>query len=95
MTQHEIRVHRDYFDAINNEIKTFIVRKDNWTYKVGDTLKIYCSDDENNIVTVPNYKDNLQVPLRIYACITYIQTHEDCPNGIPEDYIIIGIRRTG
>lgn len=96
MTQHELKVHQSIFDAINNDIQTFLIRRMKYDFKVGDTLKMYCINDDNDIVTVPNYKEHkINVPLRVYACVTYILTHDDNPDGIPEGYCVMSIRRTG
>lgn len=96
MTQHELKVNERFFDAINNNIKTFEIRKFDRDYKVGDTIRMVCVDDDKAIITVPNYKEGKEsVPLRVYAVITYILTHDDFPMGIPEGYCVMAIKRTG
>lgn len=96
LTQHELKLNQRFFDAVNNGIKTFEIRKYDRDYKVGDTLRLVCVDDNREVVTVPNFKEGRDnVPLRIYACINYILTHEDFPAGIPEGYCVMAIKRTG
>lgn len=95
MTQHELKVNERFFDAINNNIKTFEIRKFDRDYKVGDTIRMVCVNDDREIVTVPNYKEGKEsVPLRVYAVITYILTHEDF-SVIPDGYCVMAIKRTG
>ena len=81
MTKHILKLQEEFYDAVLNGVKTFEVRKADRDYKVGDTLILSC------------YKGGecLQKSCRRY--ITYILRHEDFPDGVPEGYVILGIRR--
>lgn len=94
MTQHDLKLNERFFDAINNGIRTFDIRKDEGRFNIGDTIKYYCVDDDKNEITVPNYKTNTEVPLRVYCAIIYILTHDDYPFGVPDGYCVLGIKRT-
>lgn len=80
MTVHKLKLFPEYFDAVANGIKTFEIRKNDRDYKVGDTLRLYEFDPEEEARTCD-------------VAVTYILTHEDFPDGIPEDYCVMGIRR--
>ena len=94
MTQYTVKLNQQYFDAVNNSIKTFEVVKMNKDYRVGDTVKFVCTDDYGDAVTVPNYKhpEAKEVELRCIVVIQYIQTWEDC-ESLAEGYEIIGFKK--
>lgn len=92
MTQHEQYIDKAYFDAVNNGVMTFIVRKDDRDYRIGDTIRLVCTDD-GNVVTVPNYRENKEVELRCMVAVTYLFYHEDYPNAISDGYLVIGVRK--
>jgi len=100
MTVHKLKLHPNYFDAVANGIKTFEIRKDDRDYKVGDTLHLYEFDPEvesararvlsqSEKASIPE----LSEPRTCDVAVTYILTHEDFPDGIPENYCVIGIRK--
>ena len=86
MTVHKLKLLPEYFDAVANGIKTFEIRKYDRDYKVGDTLHL-CEFDPEKEKPWPYEKRTCVV------AVTYILTHEDFPDGIPEDYCVMGIRR--
>lgn len=92
MTQHEMKLNTRYFDSINNGIRTFDIRKANPKYRIGDTIRYECVDDDGKSILVPNYRANTETPLKVYVAIVYILTHED-HTAIPEDYCILGIKK--
>lgn len=94
MTQHTVKINQQYFDAVNNNIKTFAILKMNKNYGIGDTIKFICTNDYGDIVTVPNYKhpETKEVELRTIVVIQFIQTSDDCPY-IAEDYCVIGFKK--
>ena len=81
MTYHILKLQEEFYDAVLNGVKTFEVRKADRDYKVGDTLHLTCYRGD----------ECLQQHCRRY--ITYILRHEDFPDGVPEGYVILGIRR--
>ena len=86
MTVHKLKLFPEYFDAVVNGIKTFEIRKNDRDYKVGDTLRLYEFDPEEEEFSRLPEKRTCNV------AVTYILTHEDFPDGIPEDYCVMGIR---
>lgn len=87
MTVHKLKLLPDYFDAVDNGIKTFEIRKNDREYKVGDTLHLY------EIYPEKEEFSRLPETRTCDVAVTYILTHEDFPDGIPEDYCVMGIRR--
>lgn len=86
MTVHKLKLFPEYFDAVANGIKTFEIRKNDRDYKVGDTLHLYEFDPEKEEFS------GLPETRTCDVAVTYILTHEDFPDGIPEDYCVMGIR---
>jgi len=82
MTIHYLKLQTEYFDAVLNGLKTFEVRKNDRDYRLGDTLALMCFHG----------KDPIQRPNCI-VCVTYILTHEQFPEGVPEGYVVMGIKR--
>lgn len=86
MTMHILKLNYKYFDAVNNGIKTFEVRKNDRDFKLGDTLKLYEVDDEGNFI------ESYHKIRMIVVAVTYILTHDDFPSGVPEGYVVMSIR---
>lgn len=82
MTEHELKLHEKYFDAVRNGIKTFEVRRFDRDFKVGDTLTLMRVTE----------KGDLQDYKKIKVAVTYILAHEDFPDGIQEGYCVMGIK---
>ncbi len=102
MTVHKLKLFPEYFDAVANGIKTFEIRKNDRDYKVGDTLRLYEFDPEeeefrtkaaSNTISGYFLFSRLPETRTCDVAVTYILTHEDFPDGIPEDYCVMGIRR--
>lgn len=102
MTVHKLKLFPEYFDAVANGIKTFEIRKNDRDYKVGDTLRLYEFDPKeeefrakaaSNTISGYFLFSRLSETRTCDAAVTYILTHEDFPDGIPEDYCVMGIRR--
>lgn len=100
MTVHKLKLFPEYFDAVANGIKTFEIRKNDRDYKVGDTLHLYEFDPEefrakvaSNTISGYFLSSRLLKTRTCDVAVTYILTHEDFPDGIPEDYCVMGIRR--
>ena len=93
MTEHKLKLNDRYFDAVANGIKTFEIRKDDRGFRVGDTLVLKKVNDEGKYVTYAD--DNLGINLvyEIKVAVTYILTHDDFPDGIPEGYVVMAIER--
>lgn len=81
MTKHILKLQEEYFDAVLNDVKTFEVRKNDRDYKIGDTLVLSC------------YCGNECTQRQAVRYISYILTHEQFPSGVPEGYVIMGIKR--
>jgi ASC-1-like (ASCH) protein len=89
MTDHVLKLNQRYFDAVENGIKTFEVRRNDRDYKVGDRLMLTDVDDEGN----PIYNTGLsRLPRFVFAEVTYILTHDDFPDGVPEGYVVMSIK---
>lgn len=91
MTVHKLKLFPEYFDAVVNGIKTFEIRKNDRDYKVGDTLRLYEFDPKEEEFRAKSSR--LPETRTCDVAVTYIITHEDFPDGIPEDYCVMGIRR--
>lgn len=78
---HEIDSYPLQFEAVRSGLKTFLWGFDNQSYRVGDKLKINEFDD----------KEILYTGEFVEAKITYVETGGE--NGIPENYIIMGIKK--
>lgn len=88
MSEHELRLNRKYFDAVKNGIKSFEVRKDDRDFMIGDTLYLYETDDFGEyVITAVGLRVN---PIK--AIVTYILTHDDFPDGVPEGYVVMSIK---
>lgn len=90
MTVHRLKLLPEYYDAVANGIKTFEIRKYDRDYKVGDTLHLYEFDPE--VLPSEIAKENARLR-NCDVAVTYILPHEDFPDGIPEDYCVMGIRK--
>lgn len=89
MTEHELKLNQKYFDAVLNGLKTFEVRRNDRDFRVGDTLYLNKTEDNGEYVLT-------NVGLRvnpIKAIVIYILTHNDFPEGVPEGYVVMGIKR--
>ena len=94
MTVHNLKLLPEYFDAVANGIKTFEIRKYDRDYKVGDTLHLYEFDPEEDFrAKVASNPGIPETRTCVVVVVTYIITHEDFPDGIPEDYCVMGIRK--
>lgn len=94
MTEHVVKIHDRYYDAVANGIKTFEIRKADRDYRVGDTLVLQRCNDKGNVVYHGDDNLGINVPDQIYCAIAYILTSEDFPDGIKEGYCVLGIKRT-
>ena len=94
MTQHVVKINKTYFDAINNGVKNFAILRDK-EYRVGDTIKVLCVDNDGTQITIPNYKESKEVELRCYAVVLYIEDSDDYPIDILQDgYVVVGFKKT-
>ena len=83
MTKHYLKLQTEYFDAVLNGLKTFEVRKNDRDYRLGDTLALMCFHEGEPVKSRPI----------VDVCVTYILTHEQFPEGVPEGYVVMGIKR--
>jgi len=83
MTVHYLKLQTEYFDAVLNGLKTFEVRKNDRDYRLGDTLALMCFHGSDPVKCRPT----------VVVYVTYILTHEQFPNGVPEGYVVMGIKR--
>jgi len=83
MTSHVLKVDPGYYDAIVNGLKTFEIRKNDRGYRVGDLLRLKEYD--------PGTEKYTNRTVRMI--VQYIIGHEDFPEGIPEGYVVMAIRK--
>lgn len=93
MTKHTLKLNDRYFDAVANGIKTFEIRKNDRDYKVGDTLVLKKVNDEGLYITYADHNLGINLDYEIKVAVTYILTHDDFPDGIPEGYVVMSIER--
>ena len=95
MTVHQMKLNDCYFDAVDNGIKTYEIRKDDRGFRVGDVLKIYRVNDNGLYVSNDGaYASNDRSGLKpIQVTVKYILTHDDFPDGIPEGYVVMSIEK--
>lgn len=84
--RHELKISPKYFDAVEQGIKTFEVRKNDRGFAVGDLLRLREFDEKSEAPT-----ESLKYTGRTCeAAITYILDDKDyCPEG----YVILGIKK--
>lgn len=86
MTYFSKKIGKKYFDAVDNEIKTFEIRKMDEDYRIGDTLNLR--------EWVPGTIEPGSYTGRVVKCvITHILTHSDYPDGIKEGYAVLSIKK--
>lgn len=95
MTVHQMKLNDRYFDAVDNGIKTFEIRKDDRGFRVGDVLRLYRVNDDGLYVSRDGtYASNDRSGLKpIQVTVRYILTHDDFPDGIPEGYVVMSIEK--
>lgn len=82
--RHELKILPKYFDAVEQGIKTFEVRKNDRGFAVGDTLWLREYDYDAGLVEADRYTSR-----SCSATVRYILEGEEyCPEG----YVILGIR---
>jgi hypothetical protein len=79
MTEHKIKVHPQFWDALCSGDKRFELRRNDRAYKVGDKLTLCYYD--------PSYGHSGKERM---ALVTYVLMPEDCP-GLMPGYCILGI----
>ena len=82
MTLHELKITPRYFDAVDNGVKRFEIRKNDRYYSVGDTLVMKEWDAYAKQFTGRTLE----------AVVTYILTSKDFPDGIKDGYCILGTK---
>ena len=83
MTCHRLRILPAWFDAVKVGIKTVEVRKDDRDYRVGDILHLMQYDPEKDRTTNKS----------VNVVVTHILRHDDLPQGIPEGFVVLSIKR--
>jgi len=83
MTEHTIKCWKQYFEDVQDGIKTFDVRKKDRDYKLGDTLVL-----EEFRGHMGEYTGR-----RLTKRVVYYAEHDDSPlgSGIAEGYCIMGL----
>lgn len=77
---HDIKINSRYFKDILLGKKTFEIRLNDRNYQVNDILKLHEVFGEE-------YTGN-----QVMEKITYILSHKDFPEGIPEGYVVFSIK---
>lgn len=80
---HELKIKPKFFQDIINGIKNFEIRKNDRMFRVGDIL----------VLSEFDYMDNTYTGNQIKVKVDNILTHDDFPDGIPIDYVVMNIRR--
>lgn len=93
MTEHILKLNDRYFDAVANGIKTFEIRRNDRDYKVGDTLVLKKVDDDGKYPTYADHNLGMNLYYEIKVAVTYMLTHEDFPDGVPEGYVVMAVER--
>ena len=90
MTEHHLKLNDKYYDAVKYGFKRFEIRKNDRDFRVGDILVLtrVCADEK--ILENPMFV-TIRDCEKINAKVTYILTHEDFPDGIPEGYVVMTI----
>ena len=89
MTVHNLKLHDKYYDAVKYGFKKFEIRKNDRDFRVGDILVLTRVGDEQ----IPDNPIYVKIGgcERINAKVTYLLTHDDFPDGIPEGYVVMTI----
>lgn len=77
--KHVLKLQPRFAKDVESGRKTFEVRRDDRNYKVGDVLTF--ADLDKKPYDMGSYE------------VTYKLTHEDFPDGIPQGYCVLGIRK--
>lgn len=86
---HLMKLNDMYFDAVRRGIKTFEIRRDDRGFEVGDYLRLYRVDYHGNSMPYGKPYDYVDVK------VVYILRHNDFPDGIPDNYCVMGIEVIG
>lgn len=84
MTSHRLKISPKFFDAVANGVKTFEVRKADRDYKIGDTINL--GEWIQETWEKGSFNRNCKL------VITYILTHDQFPEGVPEGYVILAVK---
>lgn len=77
---HCVKLNSQYFQDVVKGNKTFEIRFNDRDYKINDELIL-------NEIFQGEYTGN-----KVKVYITYILSHDDFPEGIPEGYVILNIK---
>ena len=82
MTRHQLKLNTKYFDAVQNGVKSFEVRKHDRNYQIGDTLDM-----------LEVFDDGVIGARMFRMTIVFMLTHDDFPEGICEGYCVLGVKK--
>lgn len=97
MKTHDVKLVSDFYDDSASGAKPFEIRKADRDYQVGDYLRLH----EIKVMGAENSEEfGIETIIRGYQftgrshvkVITYILPAEKYPEGINEDYVILGVR---
>lgn len=74
---HLLKLADKYWEAVRSGAKTFEVRYNDRGFKVGDRVKFR--------------RVNSEEEMGLDFTITFVLTHEDFPEGVPEGWCVFGI----
>jgi hypothetical protein len=80
MMVHSLKVHPQFWSALEDGRKPFEVRRDDRGFQVGDVLELRHYDPSFGFVGG-----------RICRRITYILRNEDMPNGVAPGWAVLGL----
>jgi len=72
------------FMAIRREEQDFLVRKDNHPFEIGDRLYMVGIDEDGSMSLRQGF-----------GYVNAIMRHDDCPEGIAEGYVVLGVTKMG
>ena len=78
---HELKILPKYFDKVLSGEKTFEIRIDDRNYTLGDTL------------VLNEFFEQRYTGKKIAVEVLYVLRHEDFPEGIPEGYVVLSIKK--
>lgn len=78
---HRLKIKSEYFLKVLSGEKTFEIRLNDRNYHVGDLLEL------NEVV------DGAYTSRKLVVKVEYMLTHNDFSDGIPNNYVVMSIKR--
>ena len=88
MKTHILKIRRDFLSPVEQNDKTFEIRKNDRNFQAGDRVLFQPVSDKGHIGEAKKVFNDCYV-------ITYVLNHLDFPEGIPEGYCVFAIANEG